>query len=111
MSNYEILRKEFPNAKIKGSTFEEYFAEVNKIRDSLPVIRQEVGDTWIQGIASDPYKMANYRAVSEAITECVIAGTCTLYAYILLKYFCLREPISKENLFWRYFTCHNVHCM
>lgn len=76
LSNYEILRKEFPNAKIKGSTFEEYFAEVNKIRDSLPVIRQEVGDTWIQGIASDPYKMANYRAVSEAITECVMAGLC-----------------------------------
>lgn len=75
LSNYEILRKEFPNAKIKGSTFEEYFAEVNKIRDSLPVIRQEVGDTWIQGIASDPYKMANYRAVSEAITECIMAGT------------------------------------
>lgn len=75
LSNYEILRKEFPNAKIKGSTFEEYFAEVNKIRDSLPVIRQEVGDTWIQGIASDPYKMANYRAVSQAITECIMAGT------------------------------------
>ncbi|XP_022328600.2 uncharacterized protein LOC111127633 isoform X2 [Crassostrea virginica] len=76
LGNYEILRKEFPNAKIKGSTFEAYFAEVDKIRTRLPVVRQEVGDTWIQGIASDPFKMANYRAISGAIQDCVRAGFC-----------------------------------
>ncbi|XP_048776556.1 uncharacterized protein LOC125680826 isoform X2 [Ostrea edulis] len=75
---YEILRKEFPNAKIKGSTFEEYFGEVDKIRNRLPIIREEVGDTWIQGIASDPFKMASYRAISEAVTQCISADVCKM---------------------------------
>ncbi|XP_062571302.1 uncharacterized protein LOC134233351 [Saccostrea cucullata] len=78
LSNYEILRKEFPNAKIKGSTFEDYFAEVDKIRNHLPIIRQEVGDTWIQGISSDPVKMAHYRAISETMSDCVISGACNI---------------------------------
>lgn len=47
---------------------------MDKIRTRLPVVRQEVGDTWIQGIASDPFKMANYRAISGAIQDCVRAG-------------------------------------
>lgn len=74
LSNYEIFRKEFLNVKIKGLIFEEYFVEVNKIRDSLLVIRQEVGDIWIQGIVFDLYKMVNYRAVSEVIIECIMVG-------------------------------------
>ena len=40
------------------------FAErLRPIRDSLPVITKEIGDTWIYGVASDPQKQAQYRAL------------------------------------------------
>ena len=70
MSNYEILRAEFPEAKIAASTFENFFAAVQPIKSNLPVVTKEIGDLWIQGIASDPHKMAAYRAFSSAVEEC-----------------------------------------
>ena len=40
------------------------FAErLRPIRDSLPVVTKEIGDTWIYGVASDPQKEAQYRAL------------------------------------------------
>jgi hypothetical protein len=33
-------------------------------RDKLPVVAQEIGDTWIHGCASDPLKVARYREVA-----------------------------------------------
>ncbi|KAK3087454.1 hypothetical protein FSP39_006109, partial [Pinctada imbricata] len=76
---YEILRAEFPGADIQASQFEWYFSKVQSIRSMLPLIRQEIGDTWIQGIASDPMKMAYYRALSDSLTSCVEKGACNLH--------------------------------
>ena len=33
------------------------------IKDQLPIVQEEVGDTWIHGSASDPHKLAEYRAL------------------------------------------------
>ena len=33
-------------------------------RGKLPVVTQEIGDTWIYGVASDPLKVARYRELS-----------------------------------------------
>ncbi|KAK3598273.1 hypothetical protein CHS0354_022590 [Potamilus streckersoni] len=74
---YEILRAEFPQAKLRASTFEDFVAAVQPIKGSLPVVTKEIGDTWIQGIASDPKKMAQYRTVSETIMGCINAGKCS----------------------------------
>ena len=34
-----------------------------EIRDTLPVVTQEIGDSWIHGAGSDPKKMSQYRAL------------------------------------------------
>jgi hypothetical protein len=36
----------------------------------------EVGDTWVHGIASDPGRMADYRAVLRARRDCEAATHC-----------------------------------
>jgi hypothetical protein len=36
----------------------------------------EVGDTWIHGVASDPAKVADYRAVLRLRTACLASGAC-----------------------------------
>jgi hypothetical protein len=53
---------------------EEFFINLKSIEDKLPVIQQEIGDTWINGISSDPRKIAEYRAVSRILGQCYQQG-------------------------------------
>lgn len=65
---YSVLHKEFEGAEIVASTFDEYLAELIAALPSLSLatVRNEIGDTWINGIASDPAKVAEYRALLRA---------------------------------------------
>ena len=58
---YAKLRARFPEAQIRAANMNEVAAAVDKVRDTLPVITSEIGDTWIYGCASDPVKVARYR--------------------------------------------------
>lgn len=71
MADYEILRAEFKGADVKASTFESFTAAVQKVKSKLPVMKQEMGDTWIEGTASDPRKTAEMRAFMRARTICL----------------------------------------
>lgn len=51
----------YPNAVVEASTMDRYAEKLMEYRDQLPVIEEEIGDTWIHGIASDPLKTAKYR--------------------------------------------------
>ncbi|GFO45695.1 coiled-coil domain-containing protein 90b, mitochondrial [Plakobranchus ocellatus] len=73
---YEILRAEFQGAELVASTFDHFVAALEKVKASLPVRSFEIGDTWIQGIASDPKKSAMYRAFVRAWEACTASGNC-----------------------------------
>lgn len=75
-SNYAILRTQFPGANVFASTLSAFIDTVNI--SSLPVINGEIGDTWIQGVASDPRKMAEYRAAGSALLTCLQELQCDL---------------------------------
>lgn len=64
---YQILREEFPGAKVFASTLDEFVANVNP--SVLPKVNGEIGDTWIQGIAADPRKSAEYRALARSLLQ------------------------------------------
>ena len=81
---YEILRAEFPNAQLKASRLDDFFDAAQALSDRLPVVTSEFGDTWIQGVASDPRKCAEYRAVSRVMRRCLAAGMETIL-FSLLK--------------------------
>ena len=61
---YESLRTQFPNAEIVASTFNNIAAEIRSMRAQLPVVSQELGDTWIHGVGSDPFKIARVRELA-----------------------------------------------
>ena len=61
---YAKLRARYPGAQIKAATMNDVAVAVDAVRDTLPVITSEIGDTWIYGCASDPDKVARYRAVA-----------------------------------------------
>ncbi len=58
---YRDLREMFPKAQIIGSTMDAFAEQLIAVQDQLPVIEQELGDTWIHGTASDPLKVSRYR--------------------------------------------------
>ncbi len=60
---YSGLRSRFPNASVTASNLTEIANAVNHFRAALPVVTQEIGDTWIYGVPSDPVKVARYREV------------------------------------------------
>ncbi len=61
---YSELGHRFPNADIHAASLTEIANAIEPYRNQLPVVTQEIGDTWIYGAASDPLKVARYREVA-----------------------------------------------
>lgn len=57
------IREKYPKAEVVASTIDDYARELLKFKDNLPVLEEEIGDTWIHGVASDPVKTMRYRAL------------------------------------------------
>lgn len=58
---FKRIQELYPNAKVEASTLDNFAEALIKIKDRLPVIEEEIGDTWIHGIASDPLKVSRYK--------------------------------------------------
>jgi hypothetical protein len=71
---YADLRKQFPNAQVTAANLSEIAAAIEPYRNRLPVVTQEIGDTWIYGVPSDPVKMARYREVGRLRKEWLDQG-------------------------------------
>lgn len=73
---FDILERQFEGAKVFASTLDNFVNSVTK--ESLTTVVGEIGDTWIQGIAADPHKMALYRYGAKALQICVENKECEL---------------------------------
>ena len=71
---YARLRKQFPNAKDHRFEPHRGCRYIEPYRDTLPTIEQEIGDTWIYGVPSDPVKVARYRELCRLRTEWIVEG-------------------------------------
>jgi len=58
---FAAARLRFPGAEIVASTLDAYAAALGRVEDQLPLVTQEIGDTWIHGAGSDPAKVSQYR--------------------------------------------------
>lgn len=57
------MRHAHPDADIVASTLDAFGAEMWARRAQFPVLEQEIGDSWIHGTASEPAKLARFRAL------------------------------------------------
>jgi hypothetical protein len=71
---YSRLRKQFPAATVTASDLTGIADAVAPYRGQLPVVTQEIGDTWIYGVPSDPLKVARYRELARLRGEWIAAG-------------------------------------
>ena len=63
LNNFATLKKLFPNATIVASGYDPFVLELMQYQDQLPVVKGEIGDTWIYGTASDPWKTQQFYCI------------------------------------------------
>ncbi|HVT96218.1 MAG TPA: DUF5054 domain-containing protein, partial [Acidobacteriaceae bacterium] len=71
---YADLGARFPGADIVATNLSEIANAVEPFRSHLPVVTQEIGDTWIYGVASDPVKVARYRELARLRRDWIRRG-------------------------------------
>ena len=71
---YAALLNRFPGARIVAANLSTIAEALRDVRGSLPVVTQEMGDTWIYGPASDPGKVARYRELCRLRGEWLADG-------------------------------------
>jgi hypothetical protein len=57
---FKGLRDKYPQAEICAGRLDDFAVELNSIKHSLPVVTEEIGDSWIHGVASDPAKVSRF---------------------------------------------------
>jgi hypothetical protein len=71
---YAELRRRFPKAHLQAASLTDIANALEPHKPSLPVLTQEIGDTWIYGIASDPIKLARFREILRLREEWIGQG-------------------------------------
>ncbi len=71
---YREVRTHLPGARVFASTLSDFAAQLVRVRETLPVLTQEIGDTWIHGIGSDPIKVSRYRELLRLRADWLASG-------------------------------------
>ena len=61
---YSRLHASYPGADICAGGLDEAAAWVWRLRLRLPLVTEEIGDTWIHGVGSDPRKVSRFRELA-----------------------------------------------
>ena len=73
-ATFQRLRERFPGARVEASTLDRFAEALMRIKAQLPVVTEELGDTWIHGVGSDPQKVARYRELVRLRREWLTTG-------------------------------------
>mgnify|MGYP004557036891 FL=1 len=71
---YAELKTQYPGAVIRAATFSDA-AECMREVKNLPVVENEIGDTWIHGVGTDPKKVSMYKQILRNIEQKGIGDT------------------------------------
>lgn len=61
---FEKVQSLYPDYDVQAGRMDDYANAIWEVRHKLPVVTAEIGDTWIHGVGTDPYKTG---AVKELI--------------------------------------------
>jgi len=81
---YEALHAQYPGASIRAGSLNEAAEAVAQIAGSLPVVTQEIGDSWIHGMGTDPQKLSQYRALLRLAQGWDTQSKHALYRHLVL---------------------------
>ena len=89
------IQLEYPGYDVEAGTIDDFAEIIWNVRDKLPVFEGEMGDTWIHGSATDPYKSASLRTLINLKNQWLLDGTLKKdsdeYKNLLNSILCLAE--------------------
>lgn len=56
LKNFRRLQRKFKGYEVVAGTMDDFAEKLWDVKETLPVFEGEIGDSWIHGAASDPYK-------------------------------------------------------
>lgn len=62
---FRSLREKFPEAELVAADLNDVALALREAEDSLPVITDEIGDSWIHGTGTDPRKVMEFKALEK----------------------------------------------
>lgn len=71
----DAIQRMYPDYEIEAGSMDDIADILWDRRDKLPIVTSEIGDTWIHGSASDPYKSAALRALIRLKEKWLSDGT------------------------------------
>lgn len=75
LAHFDEIQKQYPGYEITAGTMDEFADIIWEKRDKLPVFEGEMGDSWIHGAATDPYKSACLRTLMRLKGKWLSEGT------------------------------------
>jgi hypothetical protein len=73
-ATFAELQARFPGAELRASTMDAFAVALERVRETLPVVTGEIGDSWIHGGATDPLKLARLRELLRLRKNWLAAG-------------------------------------
>ena len=77
LAHFDEIQKQYPDYEITAGTIDEFADAIWEVRDRLPIFEGEMGDTWIHGAATDPYKSGCLRTLMSLKSEWLTEGSLT----------------------------------
>lgn len=71
------LAEKYPNARIEAGSLDDFARELPAVWERLPVVAEEIGDSWIHGVSSDPLKTMRYKRLLALVDRWLKNGAIT----------------------------------
>lgn len=95
LAHIREIEKEYPGYEVVAGTMDDFAVLLWEQRDKLPVIENEIGDTWIHGSTADPYKAGALRTLinlkEKWLSEGSLAKSSDEYNVLCEGILCLSE--------------------
>jgi hypothetical protein len=75
VEQFRELQDRYPGAEIIASSLDAFARSLVQVREQLPVVTEEIGDTWIHGAGTDPLKLAKFRELQRLRSKWLSEGT------------------------------------
>ncbi len=77
LAHFDDIQAEYPGYEITAGTIDDFADIIWEVRHKLPVFEGEMGDSWIHGSATDPYKSACLRVLMRLKGKWLSDGSLT----------------------------------
>ncbi|MBQ8209291.1 MAG: DUF5054 domain-containing protein [Clostridia bacterium] len=74
-AHMDEIRSQYEGYTVVAGTLDDYAEIIWNVRHKLPVVEDEIGDTWIHGSATDPYKSASLRELIDLKAKWLADGS------------------------------------